>query len=124
MQPFKEEKVEEHLKQLAAAFIQRESNYTSLITVTATKMADRLGRCTIYFTVLPEDKQDQVLDFLNRKRAEFKEYVKKHSRIGRLPSVQFALDFGEKNRQKIDLISYGEEARETKPGTEEESSTV
>jgi ribosome-binding factor A len=103
--PFKEQKIEEHLKHLAAEFIQRESNGTSLITVTSVHMSDRLTRAHIFFTVLPDNKQEQVLDFLNRNRSEFREHIKKHSRLGRLPSVTFALDFGEKNRQRIEEIS-------------------
>ncbi|MBI5126465.1 MAG: ribosome-binding factor A [Candidatus Taylorbacteria bacterium] len=101
----KDERLKDVLKTLAAEFVQRESNGISLITITDVAIADRGGRATIYFTVLPEDKVKGVLDFLKRKRAEFRDYVTEKSRIGRIPFFDFALDIGEKNRQRIDEIS-------------------
>ncbi len=101
----KDERLKDVVKSLAAEFVQRESNGISLITITDVAIADRGGRATIYFTVLPEDKQKGVMDFLKRKRAEFREHVMEKSRIGRIPFFDFALDIGEKNRQRIDTIS-------------------
>ncbi len=110
MAPFKEIKLEEQIRQVAAEFVQRESNGASLITVTRVQMTNRLTKAVILFSVLPEDKQEEVLGFVQRKRKEFKEYVKKHARIGRIPLFEFAIDFGEKNRQRIDEISTTLEA--------------
>lgn len=101
----KDERLKDVIKTLAAEFVQRESNGISLITVTDVAIADRGGRATIYFTVLPENKTKGVLDFLKRKRAEFRDHVTNKSRIGRIPFFDFALDVGEKNRQRIDVIS-------------------
>jgi ribosome-binding factor A len=111
MQQFKEQRYEELMRNCAANFIQRESNGTSLITVTGVNVAHKLMQVTIYFTVLPEEKQAEALDFLQRNRSEFREYLKDHSRLGRLPTIQFELDFGEKNRQRIDELSKDEDAR-------------
>ncbi len=101
----KEEKIEEAIKQLAAKFLQLESNRISLITVTSVHVFQKRTQATVYITVLPEHKQDEALDFANRKRTEFKEYLKKHARMQKLPRVHFAIDLGEKNRQRIDEIS-------------------
>ena len=46
-----------------------------------------------------------MLAFAKRKRSEFREYLKKHSALQRLPTVDFEIDYGEKNRQRIDEIS-------------------
>jgi len=98
----RDQKIKDEVRNLAANFLQRESNHTSLITVTNVDLSPDGKRSVIFFTVLPEDKQKGALDFIKRKRSEFREYVAEKSRIGRLPFFDFEIDFGEKNRQRID----------------------
>jgi ribosome-binding factor A len=100
-------RIREIVRVLATSFISLESNYTSLITVTGVEISKRGDRAVIMFTVLPEEKESDALDFLKRKRADFREYVKKESRLARIPFFDFEIDMGEKNRQKIDEISRG-----------------
>ncbi|MDQ3076676.1 MAG: ribosome-binding factor A [bacterium] len=101
----REEKIEEVIRNAAAEFLQRESNRLSLITVTRVIMFDKLTKATVLMTVLPENRQDEAVEFAQRNRQDFKEYLKGHTRLQRLPSVNFQIDFGEKNRQRIDEIS-------------------
>ncbi len=101
----REEKTEELIRHLAALFLQRESNRLSLITVTQVKMVERLSKALIYITVLPETMEKDALDFVKRKRSEFREYLKERTKLQRLPFVDFVIDFGEKNRQRIDELS-------------------
>jgi ribosome-binding factor A len=101
----KDLKTEELLKHLAAEFLQRESNRQSLVTVTGIELYDKRSKARILITVFPEDKQEAALDFARRKRSEFRDYLKKHARIHRLPQIDFDIDLGEKNRQRIDRIS-------------------
>lgn len=98
----RDEKIKDEVRNLAANFMQRESNHTSLITVTNVDMSPDGKRAVIFFTVLPADKQKAALDFAKRKRSEFRQYVTENSRIGRLPFFDFEIDMGEKNRQRID----------------------
>lgn len=98
-------KLQELIRAAAAEFLQRESNYTSLLTVTDVSISDRGNQATIFFTVLPEDKEKGALDFVKRKRAEFREFFKNKARMRALPFFDFEIDRGEKNRQKIDEIS-------------------
>ncbi len=91
---------------LAAEFINTESNRQSLITVTRSKLSDDERRTDIFFTVLPEDKEEEVRIFLMRNRAPFRDYVKKHSENLRiLPTFDFKLDVGEKNRLDLEALS-------------------
>jgi ribosome-binding factor A len=105
MSQFKEQKTEELLMHLAMEFLQRESNNTSLVTVTGIRLTDKMSKATILLSVFPEDKQAEALDFAKRKRTQFKEYVKEHAKMRVLPFVDFEIDFGEKNRQRIDELS-------------------
>jgi hypothetical protein len=42
-----------------------------------------MTKATILFSVFPEDKEEEALDFAKRKRSEFKEYLTAHSSVGR-----------------------------------------
>lgn len=102
---YRKEKLPELLQHLAAEFIERESNRTSLVTVTGATISDTQKQVRILFTVLPEKEEVVVLEFLNRRKKDFFEFIDKRARIGRMPDIRFVLDVGEKNRQRIDFLS-------------------
>ena len=99
------EKLIKIIRTAAAEFLQKESNGASLITVTDVKLSNDEKYATILFTVLPEEKEEAALEFPKRMRSEFREYVRTHTKIGKIPMFDFDIDLGEKHRQKIDLIS-------------------
>lgn len=101
----RDQKLKDLIKEAAAEFLQRESNYTSILTVTDVSLSDRGNQATIFFTVLPENKEKGALDFTKRKRAEFRDFFKNKARMRALPFFDFEIDRGEKNRQKIDEIT-------------------
>ncbi len=104
MSQYRDQRTEDLVKVLAMKFIARESNRTSLVTVTRVELSNRGKNVSIFFTVLPEDKEKAVLDFVKRKRAEFREYVKENARLPIIPFVEFEIDLGEKNRQNVDRL--------------------
>lgn len=102
--PQKDDKLKEIIRELAAEFFSRESNRTSLITVTGVEVYDRGGRARILLSVLPEKAEQAALDFAHRQLGALRDYVMEKSRIGRVPFFEVVLDVGEKNRQRIDEI--------------------
>lgn len=80
------------------------SNGTSLLTVTNVELTPDGKRATIFFTVFPAEYEKTALEFAKRKRSEFKEFLKDNSKLGRIPLLDFEIDTGEKNRQKIDNL--------------------
>ncbi len=100
----RDEKALMHIKDLAGNFLSIHSNRTSLITVTNVLLSSDLKRANIMLSVLPKEKERVALLFANRLRPEFKEYVKKHSRMRLLPQVTFLPDIGEQNRQRIEEL--------------------
>lgn len=100
----KDNKVQEILRELAAAFFSKESNRQSLITITGVEIGGRGSQATILMTVLPEDKEEVALDFAHRQLTDFKKYVMDNSRIARIPFFSVKIDKGEKNRQRLDEI--------------------
>lgn len=103
----KNERTVEVIKDLAAKFLDYEGNKSSLITVTSLDISKDGKKCTIFFTVFPDNLQKTALEFAKRKRSEFKKYVQNNSKLGRIPFMDFEIDMGEKNRQKIDELLNG-----------------
>ena len=101
---FRTEKVSELVKKLAAEFLSREADKSSIITVTNANISDDLKNATIFFSVYPKASEDAALNFAKRKRSELKKYVKSKLKMRRIPFFDFEIDFGEKNRQKIDEL--------------------
>ena len=105
MENQKDLKLKEIIRENAAEFFSRESNRTSLITVTDVELKSRNSRANILITVLPENQENAVLDFAGRQMNAFRDYIEKHSRIARIPFFEVKIDYGEKNRQRLDEIS-------------------
>lgn len=103
------EKISEILRDLAARFLITNGNKSSLLTVTKVELTRDGKRASIFFTVFPNDFEKTALEFAKRKRSEFKEFVKENSKLGRIPLLDFEIDEGEKNRQKIDSLLSSDE---------------
>lgn len=111
---FKQEKVLLELKGLAGEFLARHSNRTSLVTVTNLSLSPDLKRAEIFLSVIPNEKEKAVIEFANRLRGEFCDYIRKHSKMHRLPHIVFSPDIGEKNRQRIEELSHQTESEENR----------
>jgi len=104
----RDERIKEILHDLGARFLSMNGNKSSLITVTGVNLTRDGKYATILFTVFPDSFEKTALEFTKRKRSEFKEFIKENSKLGRIPQMDFEIDSGEKNRQKIDdLLNQG-----------------
>lgn len=115
--PHKRDRLTELLREQAARFVNEVSNRTSLVTVTRVSLSDNKKYAKILVTVLPEEREVEAMEFLKRQTGDFVESLRTDSRIGIIPFIAFALDTGEKNRQRIDAImrdGNGNEITETK----------
>jgi ribosome-binding factor A len=101
----RKERVSELLRHLAAEYLLKESDRTSLITVTNVAMSKDLSAATILVSIFPTDDEERAISFMKRKRPDFRDYVKKHSELKVVPFLDFEIDKGEKNRQKIDELA-------------------
>ena len=104
MTVYKNERLESLLGDLAAHFLQINSLPKSLITVTRSRTSSDLKKVTFYISVYPEDFEDEALDFCKRKRSDLRQYIKEHTKLRVLPTLDFDLDLGEKNRQRMDVL--------------------
>ncbi len=100
----RKEKLTEALKRSAAEFLKQEANPSPLITVTNCSISNDMRHATIFVTVIPSEKEAQAITFLRRKRTPFRDYLKQHTRMHIIPRIDFAIDLGERHRQKIDEL--------------------
>jgi len=101
----RQEKLIKLIQKLSADFLEGESNRTSLITVTGASISSDLRKAEIFITVLPADKELDALNFVKRKRSDLRDYLKKKTKMRVLPFLEFVIDKGEKNRQRIEELS-------------------
>jgi ribosome-binding factor A len=99
------DKLQEALRETAAEFLAREANRQSLITVTGAQVSEDGKRGAILMTVLPDTYEAAAVEFANRNRREFAEFFKSRVRGALPPHVEFIIDRGEKNRQRLDELS-------------------
>ena len=98
-------RMEEIVRHLAASFILSESAGEGLITVTKIEVTTKGETAKIFVTVFPETSEIKALEFLKRKRSDFRSFVATESKLFRVPFFEFAIDKGEKNRIKVEEAS-------------------
>ena len=87
-----DERAAEQIAREAALFIAREAGPGSLITVTHAVLLAHGERMSVFVSVFPEERGRAALAFLERQRAAFSEYLKRHTRVRPLPRIDFMLD--------------------------------
>lgn len=109
MREIKREKIKEAIKHLAAEFLSEVSDRSSLITVTDIALSSKGDKATVFVTAYPESAEKRALDFAKRNAGGLRDKIAARLRIHHLPFVSFALDLGEKNRQKVETLSKSPE---------------
>ncbi len=105
MNPRRDRAEEEMLVRLSARYIAREANRDTLITPMRAELSRARTHATIFVSIFPDNAIDRALEFLNRHRNDFFDFLKKESRLSPIPGVRFEFDYGEKNRQYLDELS-------------------
>ncbi len=88
---FRNEKVRAALLHAAQEYVNRESNRTSLITVTRVEMSDD-AVAHIFVSVFPPESTGSAIYFLTRSIPEFVDFYKKSIRIRNVPHITFLAD--------------------------------
>lgn len=102
----RERKVAEEIAHQAGEFLARTVKAGgSLVTVTHADIAPDLKNVTIFVSVLPKSHEEEMLVALKRLRTDFHDYLKEKTVLRNVPTVDFAIDFGETNRQRIDELT-------------------
>lgn len=95
----RQQRIESLLQELTASFVVSEANPNPLITITKTSVSPDLRNVTIYFTTIPDDREQDALIFLKRSGTSLRQYIKKKSNLKVIPSFKFEIDGEERFRQ-------------------------
>lgn len=98
------DRIQDEIARAAGEWISRESNRTSLVTVTRVILSEDGARATIFISVLPENQEEAARDFIKRNLGEVRRYLADTSKIGRAPTLSVEIDKGEKNRAAVEAI--------------------
>lgn len=93
------------IREVVATYIRNEANTNPLITVTSVSVSPDYRKYTVFFTTIPDGREDDALIFLKRSASDIRSYVKKHTKLKIIPHLEFAVDYGERHRQHIDEIA-------------------
>jgi ribosome-binding factor A len=105
MPNLRQEKVSSAIRKTAGEFINSTSGIESMITAIRADVSKDLKNATVFVTVFPESEEKKALEFLKRRRSDFREFFKNRVKIKTLPMFDFKIDIGEKHRQRIDELS-------------------
>ncbi len=100
----RQEKVEGRLQQIISTWLNKEANTQSVVTVTHCEVGRDLKNVTAFLSVFPESFEVKALEFAKRKRTEIRQLIADEMPMKTIPFVEFEIDAGEKNRQKIEGI--------------------
>lgn len=101
------------VKDIAADYLVRNASGPALVTVTGVEETADNKKIRILLSVLPTEFEDTIVGFSKRHTRDFQEFLGKKARMRAIPSIEFVIDRGEKNRQRIDELLHGEENRDT-----------
>lgn len=97
----RELQMKEIIAHMAGEFLARNAGRQSLVTVTHAQPTADLKNITVFISVLPASAEKAALDFCKRERSAFREYLKEKSALQHLPTIDFALDMGEKTANAL-----------------------
>lgn len=99
------ERVTALIHEIAANFIRHEANTNPMITVTRVDTSPDYKNATIFFTTIPEGREEDAQVFLKRFGGELRHTLKKKTDLKTIPFLSFAVDHGERHRQHIDEVT-------------------
>lgn len=97
-------KVANLLKEHVATFVLHEANTDPMITVTRVDISPDLKRAIVFFTTIPDGREEDALVFLKRSGSDLRHYLKQKAALKRIPHFDFMVDAGERHRQHIDQV--------------------
>ena len=99
----RQEKVNSLLKNLSADFLKKNAD-NSIITITRLETSKDLKTAKIFISIFPESKETETIKFLKSRIGELREFVGSKIKMKFLPHLEFEIDKGEKERQKIEKL--------------------
>ncbi len=100
----RQEKMKSLLRKLISEFLLRVDFEKKIISVTEVQISENLRFAKIFLSVYPENGALKILESVKSKTGEIKKYLASKIKIKFMPEVEFIIDAGEKNRQRIEEL--------------------
>lgn len=100
----REDKLKSLFKKLTAGFLKNELDTHSLVTVTDIALSRNGNKALALVSVFPEKSEDGVLKILKQKEGALRKFYASQTKMKFVPRVEFKIDKGEKNRQRIETL--------------------
>lgn len=107
MNNIKHNRIEESIREAASLYLAREAGTTSIITITRVQLNERGNKAMIFYTCIPEDKENAAYGFLKRNLGGIREFCQKRIKTHTIPFLDVAIDDGEKNFRHINDLLKG-----------------
>ncbi|OGI62139.1 hypothetical protein A2645_00675 [Candidatus Nomurabacteria bacterium RIFCSPHIGHO2_01_FULL_39_9] len=98
---------ESAIKELSALFIEKNTE-GALASVSSVDTISNPNKITVFITVLPEEKEEDIMKQLQEKTWTLRKFLGEQIKTRRVAEVEIALDPGRKTRLLIDQLSYND----------------
>jgi ribosome-binding factor A len=97
------EKINSLLRQLVSSFLVKEKGQ-AMVTVTRLETSKDLKSAKIFVSIFPESQETEMIKLLKSRTGELREFIGSKIKMKFLPHLEFEIDKGEKERQKIEKL--------------------
>ncbi len=99
----RQEKVNSLLRRFVSSFLVKEKG-SSIITITRIETSKDLKSAKIFISIFPESGELEIMNLLKAKIKELHEFIGPKIKMKFFPRLEFEIDKGEKERQKIEKL--------------------
>jgi ribosome-binding factor A len=104
MPDIRDERTISTLKRFTAEWLNQNMPAGTLVTVTNFRLSRDHEGATVFVSVLPETKEEEVRESFRKQGHDLHDYLGKNIRMGHIPFVNLDIDYGEKNRRQVEKI--------------------
>jgi ribosome-binding factor A len=103
------EKMDSLLRDLISDYFTRSRPAGVFITISRVETSENIQNADVFVTIFPENKEKETLKNILRERGSIRKYIGPKLKTRNIPYLNFAIDKGEKARQKINgILNSGE----------------
>ena len=99
----RQEKVNSLLRRFVSSFLVKEKS-SAIVTITRIETSKDLKIAKIFISIFPESKETETIKLLKLKTGELHKFIGSRIKMKFLPHLEFEIDKGEKERQKIEKL--------------------
>ena len=101
----RKERLNSLIREELAKIIMKELEFeNALVTITEVETSDDLEVAVVNFSVLPSEKNEEVLKQLDKSRSYLRSFLMKKIKMRGCPQIRFKIDTGSENAAKVEKL--------------------